>query len=383
MIRIVVSALLAVALLGGCAMFGDDDNSEPPAKLESFEQKVRLRSVWSRDTGDGTDEQLVRLVPTVVGDRVYVADRNGSVRAYQLENGKELWRAKTRVAVSAGPGVGDGVVLVGSSEAELVALDADTGEERWRTLVSSEVLSVPHVYSGVVIVQSVDGNIAGLNLDSGDRLWLHDGSVPVLTLRGTSTPLVGEGFVLAGFASGKMIALEVETGREVWDNVIAVPQGRSELQRIVDIDADPLVSEGVLYVTSYQGRLAAIGLENGRLLWDRDMSSYAGLAVDRQQIFVSDADSEVWALDRSSGASLWKQNAFRRRSLTAPAVVDEYVAAGDFEGYLHLISRFDGSLAGRQRVDSKGIQAKPIVLGDRILVLGSGGKLVLYQVETL
>jgi outer membrane protein assembly factor BamB len=383
MIRIVVSALLAVALLGGCAMFGDDDNSEPPAKLESFEQKVRLRSVWSRDTGDGTDEQLVRLVPTVVGDRVYVADRNGSVRAYQLENGKELWRAKTRVAVSAGPGVGDGVVLVGSSEAELVALDADTGEERWRTLVSSEVLSVPQVYSGVVIVQSVDGNIAGLNLDSGDRLWLHDGSVPVLTLRGTSTPLVGEGFVLAGFASGKMIALEVETGREVWDNVIAVPQGRSELQRIVDIDADPLVSEGVLYVTSYQGRLAAIGLENGRLLWDRDMSSYAGLAVDRQQIFVSDADSEVWALDRSSGASLWKQNAFRRRSLTAPAVVDEYVAAGDFEGYLHLISRFDGSLAGRQRVDSKGIQAKPIVLGDRILVLGSGGKLVLYQVETL
>ncbi|WP_455233974.1 outer membrane protein assembly factor BamB [Thiogranum longum] len=383
MIRIVVSALLAVALLGGCAMFGDDDNSEPPAKLESFEQKVRLRSVWSRDTGDGTDEQLVRLVPTVVGDRVYVADRNGSVRAYQLENGKELWRAKTRVAVSAGPGVGDGVVLVGSSEAELVALDADTGEERWRTLVSSEVLSVPQVYSGVVIVQSVDGNIAGLDLDSGDRLWLHDGSVPVLTLRGTSTPLVGEGFVLAGFASGKMIALEVETGREVWDNVIAVPQGRSELQRIVDIDADPLVSEGVLYVTSYQGRLAAIGLENGRLLWDRDMSSYAGLAVDRQQIFVSDADSEVWALDRSSGASLWKQNAFRRRSLTAPAVVDEYVAAGDFEGYLHLISRFDGSLAGRQRVDSKGIQAKPIVLGDRILVLGSGGKLVLYQVETL
>jgi outer membrane protein assembly factor BamB len=383
MIRIVVSALLAVALLGGCAMFGDDDNAEPPAKLESFEQKVRLRSVWSRDTGDGTDEQLVRLVPTVVGDRVYVADRNGSVRAYQLENGKELWRAKTRVAVSAGPGVGDGVVLVGSSEAELVALDADTGEERWRTLVSSEVLSVPQVYSGVVIVQSVDGNIAGLNLDSGDRLWLHDGSVPVLTLRGTSTPLVGEGFVLAGFASGKMIALEVETGREVWDNVIAVPQGRSELQRIVDIDADPLVSEGVLYVTSYQGRLAAIGLENGRLLWDRDMSSYAGLAVDRQQIFVSDADSEVWALDRSSGASLWKQNAFRRRSLTAPAVVDEYVAAGDFEGYLHLISRFDGSLAGRQRVDSKGIQAKPIVLGDRILVLGSGGKLVLYQVETL
>jgi outer membrane protein assembly factor BamB len=383
MIRIVFLFLLVTGALGGCAWFGEEDNSEPPAKLESFEKEVRLRSLWSRDTGVGTRKQFVNLVPTVVDERVYVADRSGSVRAYELENGKEVWQSKTGVAISAGTGVGEGLVLVGSSEADLVALAADSGEQRWRTTVSSEVLSVPQITGDVVVVQTVDGNITGLDAQTGERLWIHDRSVPVLTLRGSSSPLVDSGVVLAGFANGKLTALEANSGRELWEAVITVPRGRSELQRIVDIDADAVISDGILYVSSYQGQLAAVALQNGRLLWSRDMSSYAGIAVDRQYIYVSDADSEIWALDQRNGASLWKQTKFRMRASTGPSVVGGYVSVGDFEGYLHLLSRSDGSIVGRQKVDSGGILAAPVALDDRLLVLGAGGKLVLYQLEKL
>ena len=379
-----VALMLAMVgtLISGCSWFGDEDNSEPPAKLESFERQVELKKIWSRSTGKGTEEQFIKLVPTVSGGRVHVADRNGTVSVIEIETGEVVWRKKTDIAISAGTGVGEGLVLVGSSEGELVAFDAETGEIRWRTEVSSEVLSVPQVYDDVVIVQTVDGNLAGLDTDSGEALWIHDRSVPVLTLRGSSTPLVADGVVLAGFANGKMTALETASGREIWEAAVAVPHGRTELQRIVDLDANPVVYQGVLYVTSYQGRLVAIGLSDGRIVWNRDMSSYAGLDVDSSHVYVSDADSEVWALDRRSGGSLWKQNALRRRALTGPVIIGDYIGVGDFEGYLHLLSRFDGSIAGRVRVDSDGIAAAPVaVFGERLLVLGAGGTLVFYQLE--
>lgn len=375
--------LFLMATLSACSWFADEDNSEPPAKLESFDVKARLASLWSRDTGDGAREQRVKLVPTVVGERVFAADRNGSVAAYQLEDGKQLWRTRTGLALSAGAGVGEGLVLVGSSEAELAALNIETGEQVWRTSVTSEILSVPQIHAGVVIVQTVDGNIAGLNAEDGKRLWIHDRSAPVLTLRGTSTPLVIEGVVLAGFANGKMTALDVRSGRQVWEAAVAISHGRSELQRIVDVDADAVISDGILYAGSYQGRLVAISLIDGHMLWNRDMSTYAGIAVDRRQVYVSDADSEVWALERSNGASLWKQDKLRQRALTGAATIGEYVAVGDFEGYIHLLSRSDGAIAGRVRADSSGIQAAPLpIYGDRLLVLGAGGKLTLYQLET-
>jgi outer membrane protein assembly factor BamB len=370
------------ALLVGCSLFGGKDNSEPPAELGEFEERVRLREAWSRSTGSGTDERLVRLQPAVVGDRVYVADRNGSVAALDLESGKSIWHTKTGLHISAATGVGSGLVLAGSSEGQLVALDAQTGEQRWLTDVPSEVLSVPQVYEDIVIVQTVDGSVSALSADNAQRLWIYDRSVPVLTLRGTSTPLLVGGAVIAGFANGKMVALEARTGREIWSAAVAVPRGRTELERIVDLDADAAVRDGVLYAGGYQGRLMAISLRDGRTLWNRDMSTFRKIAVDEEQVTVTDADSEVWAIDRRGGRSLWKQGALRRRNLTGPVAVGDYIGVGDFEGYLHLLSVIDGSIAGRTRVDSDGIQATPIaVSGNRLLVLGAGGKLALYRIK--
>lgn len=380
--RLLISLLLTASLLGGCSLFGSKDNAEPPAELKDFSERVELRKLWSHSTGEGADEQFVKLLPTVADGRVYVADRNGSVAAYELDSGKLVWRNKTSLAISAGAGVGGGLVLAGGSEGRLVALDAETGEQRWVTDVTSEVLSVPRVDDGIVIVQTVDGTISALRAQDGERIWLYDRSVPVLTLRGTSSPLVEGGVVIAGFANGKLVALEAASGREIWSAAVAVPRGRTELQRIVDLDADPVISGGVLYAGSYQGRLVAVSLQDGRMLWNREMSTYAGISVDSSQVLVSDANSEVWAIDRRTGRSLWKQAELRQRALTGPASIDDYVAVGDFEGYLHLLSRSDGSIVGRTRVDSEGIQAAPVVVvGDRLLVLGAGGTLTLYRLE--
>ncbi|TCK17482.1 Beta-barrel assembly machine subunit BamB [Thiogranum longum] len=381
MMRNAVFAIFALMLLGGCSWFGDKDNSEPPAKLQKFDEQLTLRSLWSRDTGVGTDGQRVKLVPAIFGERVYTADRRGRVSAYLLEDGEPVWRKKINVPVSAGPGVDEGLVLVGTSDARVLALDTETGEQLWTAPVSSEVLSVPRVYEGVVVVQTVDGNLTGVDAESGKRIWIHDRTVPVLSLRGTSTPLVEGGLLMAGFANGKLVALDVRTGRQLWEAAVAVPSGRSELQRMVDVDADPVVRDGVLYVASFQGQLAAVSLQNGRLLWSREMSAYAGIAVDYQQVYVTDELSNVWALDRRTGASLWKNSDLQRRFLTGPVVVGGYIAVGDFEGYIHLLSRIDGALAGRERVERAGILVPAVALGDRLLVLGAGGKLVMYRLK--
>jgi outer membrane protein assembly factor BamB len=384
MIRELFILLLSISLLTGCSWFGSKDNSEPPAELKSFEKHAELHKIWSRDTGEGTDSQFIRLVPTVVGERIYVADRNGSVWALKLDDGKPVWRTKTGLMISAATGVGGGLVLAGSSDGELVALDAETGKQRWRVAVPSEVLSVPQVSDGTVVVQTVDGAGSGLDADDGTRRWVYDRSVPVLTLRGTSTPLLGGGVALAGFANGEVVALEIASGREVWKTEVAIPRGRTELQRIVDVDADPVIDQGILYAASYQGRMVAVSLQDGRVLWSRDSSTYAGIAVEGSQVFVSEAGSDVVAIDRRSGSSLWDQADLRRRSLTGPAVIDDYVAVGDFEGYVHLLSRRDGSIVGRVRVAGDGVQAAPVtVFGERLLVLGAGGELVLYQLNTL
>ncbi len=381
MIRFLLLFALVVTALPGCAWFGDKDNSEPPLKLEAFDEQVRLRTLWRRSAGSGTDEQNVNLVPAVTGDRIYVADRDGLVWAYQLEDGKSLWRVKTGDRLSAGPGAADGLVVVGSSDGMVIALAADDGHELWRVTAPSEVLSVPRIYAGVVIVQTVDGALTAFDAETGERLWINDRDVPVLTLRGTSSPLVLDNVVLAGFSNGKMVAVDIRTGRKLWDVAIAIPQGRSELERIVDLDADAVIRDTRLYVASFQGNLTAVDLASGGEAWSRDISAYAGIAVDYSQVYVSDANGEVWAFDNASGTAVWKQSKLLRRTVTGPAVVEDYVAVGDYEGYLHLLSRYDGSIVGRVRVDSDGIRAAAYAIGDRLLVLGAGGKLVLYRPE--
>ncbi|MDX1514039.1 MAG: outer membrane protein assembly factor BamB [Gammaproteobacteria bacterium] len=379
-------ACFAIALLSaGCGtvrdFVGGEDNSEPPAELVEFDAELKVEEVWSRSVGSGVSKYYLKLRPMVAGGRVYAADRKGRVSAYDALTGNELWDTDTGVPASGGPGGGEGLILIGSSDGDVVALSETDGAEKWRSRVSSEVLAAPAAAQGVVVVRTIDGKLFGLNAADGTRSWVYDRTVPVLTLRGTSSPVLSNGAAIAGFDSGRMVAVSLENGQTLWETVIAVPRGRSELERLVDIDADPVIEDRTVYVVTFQGRVAAIELFSGNVIWRRDMSSYAGLGVNGDHLYVTDADSFVWALDRNNSASLWRQDKMKLRGLTSPVGFDSYVVVGDFEGYVHWLSREDGHLLARSRVDSDGIISQPIAHDGMVYVYGKGGTLSALRVK--
>lgn len=376
--------LLLLSTLGGCSWltsyFGGTDNSEPPTPLTPIKAQFKVEQVWSVDLGAGSAERELRLTPAVSGDKVFAADRKGEIRAVKIDSGDKIWDIDTKAPISAGPGFGDGLVLVGTSDARVLAMHAKDGSQAWQAQVSSEVLSVPQAADGVVVVRTVDGRLAGLSAKDGKHLWTYDRGVPVLTLRGTSSPVIANGMVVAGFDNGHLVALSLNDGKLLWDETIAIPHGRSELERLVDIDGNPVVSDGVVYVVSYQGRVSALTLDGGRLLWSRDMSSYSGLSTDATRLYVTDDHGRVWALDRRTGASFWKQDKLEWRGLTAPTVMGNAVVVGDFEGYLHWLSIDDGHIMARARGDKKGFASAPVVAGSTLLTFGESGELAAFRV---
>ncbi|RMD67709.1 MAG: outer membrane protein assembly factor BamB, partial [Gammaproteobacteria bacterium] len=246
---------------------------------------------------------------------------------------------------------------------------------------SSEILSPPRIAQGVVVVHTADGRLVALDALSGHVLWRYQSDIPVLTLRGTSSPLLVHGRVVAGFANGKLVCLDLQRGHVLWAVAIAIPRGRTDLERVVDIDGELAFRDGVVYAVSYQGKAAAVALETGQVLWSREMSSYAGLAADDERVYVSDAEGIVWGLERHSGAPLWRQVHLRRRYLTAPAIHGGSVAVGDGEGYLHWLSPEDGRFLARWRVDSKGLYAPMAVAGPTLYAYGRGGWLAALEIE--
>lgn len=378
--RCAFAVIVVLAVLPGCSWLRGKDNVEPPAELTDIQAAVTLNEIWSRDAGAGTDEQFLRLAPAIDDGRVFAADHKGQVTAYAADNGQEIWSVKTDIAITSGVGVGEGLVLVGSREADVVALDWRDGREVWRSKVSSEVLSAPRADQGTVVVQSVDGRLTGLKSSDGARQWVFERSVPVLSLRGTGTPVIIRGGVLAAFDNGKLAALDLARGLPAWETSVAVPHGRSELERMVDIDSVPQLWGDTVYAVSYQGRVAALEGATGRTLWARDMSSAVGLGVDIRNVYVTDDQSNVWSLERDNGGSVWKQDKLLRRALTAPVALDDYVVVADFEGYLHVLSRTDGALVGRTRADGKGVLAPLLVENDMLYVFGNGGSLSAYRI---
>jgi outer membrane protein assembly factor BamB len=310
-------------------------------------------------------------------ERLFVADPEGVVEAIDRDDGKRLWQADLEVPISGGPGVAGGLVLVGTSEAELIALDMESGEQRWRRRVSSEVLSAPAGEAGVVVVRTIDDRITGINAATGEERWNYAQTVPVLTLRGNGSPVVHNGRVIVGFANGKLVGLALDSGKRIWETVIATAHGRTELERVVDLDADPVLVEGVVYGAGFQSDLAAVSESTGVTLWKREMSSHAGLDADWRQVYVTDAEDHVWALDATNGATLWQQKQLHARRLSAPAIVSfDTLVVGDLEGYVHWIAADDGRMLAREKVGGGAIRTKPLVVDGVVYVLSDNGRLV-------
>lgn len=378
--------LLPAMALAGCGTFADPtewfDGPEvvEPSPLVDLDSKIRPQVLWSRDVGDGTDEQSLGLVPKVVGDTVYVADGEGRVGALDTGSGASRWRVELDAPVSGGPGVGDGMVLLGTSEAEIIALNVTSGTERWRARVSSEVLSTPAAANGVVVAHTIDGKLFGLDSATGAERWRYEREVPVLTLRGSGSPILVGGAVYVGMAGGKLVAVRADNGSLLWDTNVTVPSGRSELERMADIDGDPLVLGGGVFVATYQGDVAAVEQRSGRVAWRRKISSYTRMAANRAGLFVSDADGVVWGLDIRSGGVRWKQEKLTNRNLSGVAVLGNLVIVGDFEGYLHWLDADDGSMVARTRVGSDPITTGLQVVDGVLYAQGDGGELAVMRV---
>ena len=384
--------LIALLVLAGCGTMSgvtesvkdivgiEADNAAKPAELLDFEPSIDVEEVWSDRYGKGVEELYITLIPEHEGSRVFTADRDGRVIALDLETGDEIWAIRNKkFRISGGPGVGAGAVLVGTSDAEVVAYDAENGDEKWRTKVSSEVLAPPRIARNTAVIRTGDGKLFGLNVETGKRKWIYDRSIPTLTLRGTSPPVIYEGLVIAGFDNGRLAALDLQNGKQEWEQRISIPSGRSDLERMVDIDAEPTIYDDTVYVASFQGSIAAVSVYDGSLLWTRDLSSYASLAVDYAHVYVTDEKGNVWALERDTGAAVWKQVGLTARHLTGPTTFNDYIVVGDFEGYLHWMNRSDGQLVARTRIDKERILVPTKNAGELLLGFSSSGALSAFR----
>ncbi len=391
--RIVLLAGLIAAVAGCTTVKGwmhkaasGGDNVHQPATLVAVTPSIGVQRLWSRSVGKG--ERLLGLGehPAIADGRVYVADsHDAAVYALDLNSGRQIWKADTKLRVTGGPGVGSSMVVVGSINGDVVALAADTGAQRWRVKTTSEVISTPLIAGNVVIVRSADGHVVGLDLADGKRLWAFERPLPSLSLRGNPSPILGgNGLVYLGFEDGTLVAVRAQDGIKVWEQVVAQPDGRSELDRLADIDGDVIASPDGVFSASYKGKVAAFNPSNGSPLWSHDVASYGGLARSGDTLYVSDAVGTVWGLDRASGAALWKQDALGYRWLSSPAVQEGYVVAGDAQGYLHWMKADTGSFAARVQIGGKKdpVRATPQVSADGVLVaVTTKGKLVAFRIK--
>ena len=358
------------------------DNSEPPRELEPLEPTVNLNVLWKTSVGKGYDDQIVNLVPAVTASTVYAVDRRGLIEAFNRQDGERLWSAETKLELSAGPVVAGDKLLLGTSNAELVAVSIADGGLRWKATLTSEVLALPRAGQNVVVARTSDGRLTGLDLGTGKQKWTHDRSIPPLSVRSLGSPTVVGDVVLDGFGGGKLVALSLSDGKPVWETTAAIPHGRSEVERLVELDADPLVKDENVYVSGFQGGVTAVNLRDGDIQWRQNsVWSSHGMAIGRRSLFISDANSDVWQLDLRNGGDMWKQDALHQRRLTMPALIRNRLVLGDFEGYLHALSADDGSLVGRLQLDDEPIRAAPVVHNDTLFVYTSGGVLAAIGID--
>jgi outer membrane protein assembly factor BamB len=364
------AATVLLALLAAC---DKEKDVEPPAELVDFKETLTVQRVWSASLGGGDEVMRGGLAPAAEGERVFVAGRGGDVLALQGASGKTLWRTRTKAELTGGPGAGQGLVVVGTADGGVIALDAVTGTQRWTAKVGGEVLSAPAVSESAVIVRTVAGRLLALSPADGKEIWREDQQIPRLTLRGAAAPVVAGSTTICGFDNGRVLAVDTTRGEVLWEQLVSPARGRTELERLVDIDSAVKVSGADIFVAGFQGRVAMLAIDSGQTWWSREISSHRGLDVDEERVVVTTATGEVIALRRRTGVEIWRQNGLRLRRLSAPAIVGTRVAVADFEGYVHWLDIESGAFVARTKTGGRTSNA-PLVVGDLVMFQDDEGR---------
>ncbi len=393
------TALIVAALtlsVGGCnwiKSLGKKDNVAPPTPLVEFAPSLSIERLWNESSGDGAGMSGARMAPAVAADgRLYTASVDGTIEALDAATGRTVWskrlggrqgflwrRSDRSLRWSGGPTVEGDLLVVGALDGQVYALSTQDGAERWQAHINSEIISAPAIGNGLVVVRGVDGRLQALDATDGSRKWLFDQNVPSLSLRGNSAPLIINGVVYEGTDSGRVTAVRLDDGIELWSQTLSTGEGRTEVERLADVDGN-LASDGsALYAIGYRGQIAALAPDSGRPNWQRDLSSYAGAAVSGNSVVAIDADGNVWAFDRETGANLWKQDQLKYRWLSAPAIQGNAVVVGDSEGFVHWLSLSEGKFIARERLSKKPIEAPPVVAGDIVYVEDIRGHIGAYR----
>ena len=379
---------LNLSMLAACG--GDEDNSEPPALLTKFEATSQLQEEWSLRTHDAIEQQFLFIEPLLLKDKVVTAGRDGVVTVVDTRSGVQLQEIELETILSGGVGGDESLWLLTTKNGELIAIDALTGVIKWQINVPSEILSRPIMAMDSILVRTVDGQIVSLNRTTGKTRWSYQQSKPALTLRGSGLLVVTRDRVYAGMANGRLVSLSLQNGDVIWDVTLSTPKGHSEIQRLVDVDGRAELFGYILYAAGYQGRVAALDVQKGQFLWARDFSTYTGVTVDSKAVYSSDERSHIWSLDRYNGATLWKQEKLQARNVTRPVLFGDYLIVGDADGYLHVMSKFDGRFVARISVgeddeflSENGILVPPVVTDDLIIVTTRDGMLYSYTLNDL
>ena len=369
--------LAAVSLLLLAACSGNKDNAEPPAQLTSIEDELPMDVNWTQDTRASSNRASYRLRPLLIGDRVYTIDTEGSIVCVDAARGRRIWRYDTELSSITGLGGEARLIIASSRDGDVAAYrEIEKGlEPVWQVSIGGEIRATPVLDGEQIFVRSVDGKIRALSAVDGSQQWVVSRRVPALSLTGNSRPLVSGGLVFVGLDDGKLVALERDSGEVRWEATISIPTGRTEVERLVDLDGGFVIRDGVIYVSAFQGRLAAVQAISGDLLWTREFSSFQSIAIDDEAIYLSDEKSHLWSIDRRTGSAFWKQDVLNARRITAPTKFRDWIVVADLAGYLHWFNSEDGKLVGRIRVSEDRNYVQPLIWQKSVLTLDKNGLL--------
>jgi outer membrane protein assembly factor BamB len=372
------TTMAVLLLMAACSK---DKDIDTPAVLTPFNATLKVERVWTAKVSDkGAKVLRLGLGLATDGNHVYAAGFKGEIAAYDIATGHRVWETRLKkTPFSGGPAANADMVVAGTSEGEVVALKATDGKLLWRVRLNGEILAAPAISDRAVAVRTVDGKLRALSPKDGHELWVQEQQVPRLSLRGTSRPVIAGDLTLCGFDNGKVIAVNMNDGSLQWEATVAPPHGRTELERLDDVDSTPRVSGSEVFTVGFQGRVAMLALDTGQVWWSHDASSYRGIALDDDALYVANADGEVVALRRKTGAEIWRQKALLHRGLSAVALTDNAVVTADYQGNVHWLDKATGALAARTRAGKIRISNPPVVSGNTVMVINDDGHITAYR----